>query len=88
MVDLENRCNLKTLSESDVHESNNRREKEKIFYLKMDEGKTREYYNETFDKVLEIIDQVDAVVEASDIPFAHRLTEKRNPISVRFNRRV
>ena len=88
MVDLENRCNMKTLSESDVHELNNRRENEKIFYLKMDEGKTREYYNETIDKVLEIIDQVDEVVEASDIPFSHRLTEKRNTIIVRFKRRV
>ena len=49
MVDLKNRCYLKTLSESDVHESYNRRDDVKIFNLKMDEGKTREEYNETID---------------------------------------
>ena len=46
MVDLENRCYLKTLSESDVHESYNRRDNVKIFNLKMDEGKTREEYTD------------------------------------------
>ena len=55
----------------------------------MDEGKTRDEYKETIDKVLEVIDQVDAVVEASDISIAQRLPEKKNnPINVKFNRRV
>ena len=70
-----------------MHESYNRRD-EKIFNLKMDEGKKREEYNETFDKILEVIDQVDAVVETWDISIAHRLPGKRNPIIVKFNRRV
>ena len=39
MVDLENRCLLKTLSESDVQESYDRRDNVKTFSLKMDEGK-------------------------------------------------
>ena len=88
MVDLENRCYLKTMSESDVHESYNRRDNVKIFNLKMDEGKTREEYTETIDKVLEVIDRVESVAEASDISIAHRLPGKRNPIIVKFNRRV
>ena len=54
----------------------------------MDEGKAREEYNETNDKVLEVIDRVESVVEASDISIAHRLPGKRNPIIVKFNRRV
>ena len=54
----------------------------------MDEGKTREEYNETIDKVLEVIDRDESVVEASDISIAHRLPVKRNPIIVKFNRRV
>ena len=85
MVNLENRCHFKTLSESDVHESYNRRDNVKIFNLKMEEGKTREEYNETIDKVLEVIDRV---FEASDISIAHHLPVKRNPIIVKFNRRV
>ena len=58
------------------------------FILKTDEDKTREEYNETIDKVLEVIDRVESVVEASDISIAHRLPGKRNPIIVQFNRRV
>ena len=53
----------------------------------MDEEK-REEYNETIDRVLEVIAQVDAVVEASDISIAHRLPGKRNPIIVKLKRRV
>ena len=53
----------------------------------MDEGKTRDGYNETIDKVLEVIGRVEAVVEASDISIAHRLPGKRNAIIVKFNRR-
>ena len=54
----------------------------------MDEGKTCEEYNETIDKVLEVIDRVESVVEASDISIAHRLPGKHNHIIVKFNRRV
>ena len=50
----------------------------------MDEGKTREEYNETIDKVLEVIDRV---FEASEISIAHHLPVKRNPIINKFNRR-
>ena len=82
MVDRENRCYLKRLSESDVHESYNRRDNVKIFNLKMDEGKTREEYNEIIDKVLEVIDRVESVVEASDISIAHRQPGKRNHCEV------
>ena len=88
MVDHENRCYLKTLSESDMYEPYNGRDNVKIFNLKMDDGKTREEYNETIDKVLDVIDRVESVVEASDISIAHRLPGKRNPIIVKFNRRV
>ena len=88
MVNLENRCYLKTLSESDVHEKYNRRDNVKIFNIKMDEGKTHEEYNETIDKVLEVIARVEFLVEASDISIAHRLPGKRNPIIVKFNRRL
>ena len=45
----------------------------------MDEGKTREEYNETIDKVPEVIDRVESVVGASDISIAHRLPGIRNP---------
>ena len=79
---LENSCYLKTLSESDVHQSYNRRDIVKIFNLKMSENKE---YNETIDKVLEVIDQVEAVVKASDISIAHHLPGKRNPMIVKFN---
>ena len=44
----------------------------KIFNLKMNEGKKHEEYNETIDKVLEVIDRVDAVAEAWDISIAHK----------------
>ena len=54
----------------------------------MDGDKTREEYNETIDKVVEVIVRVEAVAEASDISIAHRLPGKRNPIIVKFNRRV
>ena len=54
----------------------------------MDEGKAREEYNETIAKVLEVIDQVKSVVEASDNSIAHRLPGEHNPIIVKFNRRV
>ena len=53
----------------------------------MDEEK-REEYNETIDKVLEVIALVDAVVEASYNSIAHRLPGKRNAIIVKFKRRV
>ena len=79
---------LENQSESDVHESYNRRDHVKIFNLKMDEGKTRNEYDETIDKVLEFIDRVDAVLEASDIAIAHHLPGKRNPMIVKFNRSV
>ena len=71
-----------------MHKSYNRRDNVKISNLKMDEGKSREEYNETLDKVLEVIDRVESVVEASEISIAHLLPGKRNPIIVKFNRRV
>ena len=74
--------------ESDVHELYNRRDSVEIFNLKMDECKTREEHNETIGKVLEVIDRVESVVEASDISVAHRLPGKRNPIIVKFVRGV
>ena len=88
MVDIENRCYLKTLSESEVRVSYNRRDNVKIFNFKMNEGKKRKEYNETIDKVLEVIDRVEAVAEASEISIAHRLPGKRNTIIVKFNRKV
>ena len=48
----------------------------------MDEGKTREEYIEIIDKVLEIIDRDESVVEASVISINHRLPGKHNHCEV------
>ena len=89
----EERCNLKSLSETELLESYNRRDNIKVIGLPEvieDDGKP-EAYAETINEIVIFANTIEVNVDEQDVSIAHRLPSAqrgKRPIIVQFNRRV